>query len=245
MNQTLFTLERARQLTKDCYELVLSGDTSAITRPGQFVNIELPGKFLRRPISVCNWAEGTLLLLVRVMGEGSRALARCVPGTELDVLAGLGNGFEIEPCGRKPILIGGGIGLAPLYGLAQRLVNAGVVPTIAMGFRREADAFYLKEFSSLGCPIFIATEDGSLGTKGFVTDLVGSAADCDYGFVCGPLPMLQAVHRLPQLTGGQFSFEARMGCGFGACMGCTIPVVGGQKRICKDGPILWKEEILW
>ncbi|MEG1988132.1 MAG: dihydroorotate dehydrogenase electron transfer subunit [Oscillibacter sp.] len=244
MNKTLFTLEHTQQLTADTYELVLSGDTSAITRPGQFVNIELPGKFLRRPISICNWADGTLLLLVRVLGEGSRALARCVPGTELDVLAGLGNGFDMALCGENPILIGGGIGLAPLYGLAQRLVKGGITPTVAMGFRSEGDAFYLPEFSALGCHVFIATEDGSLGTKGFVTDLV-RRTDCDYGFVCGPLPMLQAVHALPQLHGGQFSFEARMGCGFGACMGCTIPVVGGYKRICKDGPILWKEEILW
>lgn len=244
MNKTLFTLEHTEQLTADTYELVLSGDTSAITRPGQFVNIELPGKFLRRPISICSWTDGTLLLLVRVMGEGSKQLVRCVPGTELDVLAGLGNGFDWEMHGKKPILIGGGIGLAPLYGLALRLIAAGIIPTVAMGFRTGKDAFYVPEFSALGCQIFVATEDGSLGTRGYVTDLI-SRTDCDYGFVCGPTPMLQAVHTLPQLTGGQFSFEARMGCGFGACMGCTVPVVGGTKRICKDGPILYKEEILW
>ena len=210
MKQSLFTMEHARQLTADTYELVLSGDTSAITAPGQFVNIQLPGKFLRRPISICNWTKDALLLLVRVVGEGTHDLVRCVPGTELDVLSGLGNGFDLAKGGAHPILLGGGIGIAPLYGLAQRM-----------------------------------PEDGSLGTKGFVTDLARHVPECGYAFVCGPTPMLKAVHGLPQLTGGQFSFEARMGCGFGACMGCSVPTGNGYKRVCKDGPILYKEEIVW
>ena len=245
MKKSLFTLEHARQLTEDTYELVLSGDTSAITAPGQFVNIELPGKFLRRPISICNWAEEALMLLVKVVGAGTKELVRCVPGTELDVLSGLGNGFDMTLAGERPVLVGGGIGIAPLYGLAQRLLEQGKTPTVVLGFRSGKDAFYLEEFAKLGCQLLIATEDGSLGVKGFVTDSLSKLPDCDYVFTCGPLPMLKAVHSLPQLKGGQFSFEARMGCGFGACMGCTVPTKDGYKRVCKDGPILYKEEIVW
>ena len=230
MKKSLFTLEHARQLTEDTYELVLSGDTSAITAPGQFVNIELPGKFLRRPISICNWTE---------------ELVRCVPGTELDVLSGLGNGFDMSLAGEHPILAGGGIGIAPLYGLTRRMLERGQNPTIALGFRTGKDAFYLEEFAALGCRLLIATEDGSMGVKGFVTDCIKAVPECDYVLSCGPLPMLKAVHSLPQLKGGQFSFEARMGCGFGACMGCTVPTKDGYKRVCKDGPILYKEEIVW
>ena len=246
MKQSLFTMEHARQLTEDTYELVLSGDTSAITAPGQFVNIELPGKFLRRPISICNWSsEGALMLLVKVVGDGTKQLVRCVPGTELDVLSGLGNGFDLTLAGQHPILLGGGIGIAPLYGLAQRMLQAGMTPTVGLGFRSQADAFYLEEFGALGCRLMVATEDGSLGTRGFVTDIARNVPECDYVLCCGPLPMLKAVHALPQLTGGQFSFEARMGCGFGACVGCSVPTVQGTKRVCKDGPILYKEEIVW
>lgn len=246
MKQTLFTLEHTRHLTADTYELVLSGDTSAITAPGQFVNIELPGKFLRRPISICNWSsEGALMLLVKVVGDGTKQLVRCVPGTELDVLSGLGNGFDLTQAGEHPILLGGGIGIAPLYGLAQRMLQAGMTPTVGLGFRSQADAFYLEEFGALGCRLMVATEDGSLGTRGFVTDIARNVPECDYVLCCGPLPMLKAVHALPQLTGGQFSFEARMGCGFGACVGCSVPTVQGTKRVCKDGPILYKEEIVW
>lgn len=168
MKQSLFTLEHTRQLTADTYEMVLSGDTSAITAPGQFVNIALPGKFLRRPISICNWAKGSLLLLVRVAGAGTRELVRCVPGTELDTLSGLGNGFNLTGCPANPILIGGGVGIAPLFGLAGRLLEQGVTPTVALGFRTAKDAFYLEEFANLGCRLFLATEDGSLGSKGFV-----------------------------------------------------------------------------
>lgn len=246
MKQSLFTLEHTRQLTADTYELVLSGDTSAITAPGQFVNIELPGKFLRRPISICNWTEeGALMLLVKVVGDGTKQLVRCVPGTELDVLSGLGNGFDLTQAGAHPILLGGGIGIAPLYGLAQRMLQAGMTPTVGLGFRSQADSFYLEEFGALGCRLMVATEDGSLGTRGFVTDIARNVPECDYVLCCGPLPMLKAVHALPQLTGGQFSFEARMGCGFGACVGCSVPTVQGTKRVCRDGPILYKEEIVW
>ena len=244
MKEKLFTLERTRQLTADVYEMLLSGDMSDITAPGQFVNIQLPGRFLRRPISICNWSKDGLLLLVRVAGDGTKELVRSVPGTEFPTLSGLGNGFDVESCGEKPILMGGGIGIAPLYGLARRLMEKGVTPTVALGFRNEKDVFYLQEFMALGCPVFIATEDGSVGTKGFVTDLA-ERSGCDYCFTCGPTPMLKAVYNVPQLTGGQFSFEARMACGFGACVGCTIQTANGPRRVCKDGPVFRKEEIVW
>ena len=245
MKKSWFTVEHTRQLTADTYEMVLSGDTSEITAPGQFVELELPGKFLRRPISICNWTDDALMLLVKVVGGGTHELVRSVPGTELDVLSGLGNGFDISLSTEHPVLAGGGIGIAPLYGLAQRMLAAGMNPTVALGFRSQKDIYYLEEFAKLGCRLLVATEDGSAGTKGFVTDCIKAVPECDYVFTCGPLPMLKAVHSLPQLLDGQFSFEARMGCGFGACMGCTVPTKNGYKRVCKDGPILFKEEIVW
>ena len=245
MKKSLFTVEHTRQLTDDTYEMILSGDTSAITAPGQFVEIELPGKFLRRPISICNWTDEALMLLVKVVGNGTKELVRSVPGEELDVLSGLGNGFDMSLASEHPILAGGGIGIAPLYGLAKRMLEAGMNPTVALGYRSKKDIYYLDEFAKLGCRLLVATEDGSAGTRGFVTDCIKAVPECDYVLTCGPLPMLKAVHSLPQLKDGQFSFEARMGCGFGACMGCSVPTKNGYKRVCKDGPILFKEEIVW
>ena len=227
MKKSLFTMEHTRQLTADTYEVILSGDTSAITAPGQFVNIDMPGHFLRRPISICNWTDEALMMLVKVVGVGTHDLVRWVPGEELDVLTGLGNGFNMDIPSEHPVLAGGGIGIAPLYGLAQRMLEKGMTPTVALGFRTQKDIYYLDEFAKLGCRLLVATEDGSAGTKGFVTDCI------------------KAVHSLPQLKDGLFSFEARMGCGCGACMGCTIPTRDGYKRVCKDGPILYKEEIVW
>lgn len=246
MKRSAFTLKRARRLAGGVYELVMAGDASAVAAPGQFVNLALPGKFLRRPISVCDWDEGGLTLLVKEAGEGTRELVRMPPGTELDVLSGLGNGFDLSRAGSRPVLAGGGIGAAPLFGLARRMIESGTPPAaVALGFRTAEDAFYTEEFAALGCPVLLSTEDGSLGSRGFVTDLIQTLPDCAYAMACGPLPMLRAVHSLPQLRGGQFSFEARMGCGFGACMGCTVPTAGGYKRICKDGPVLFWEEIIW
>ena len=245
MKKSVFTLERARRLAGDVWELVLAGDTSAVTAPGQFVNLELPGKFLRRPISVCDWTETGLTLLVKEVGAGTRELVRLPAGTRLDVLTGLGNGFGIGAAPEGAVMVGGGIGSAPLYGLAKRMLAAGRSVQVVLGFRSKEDAFYLEEFAALGLEVPAATEDGSLGEKGFVTGLLEKRPERRYVCACGPLPMLRAVHSLPHLTGGQFSFEARMGCGFGACVGCTVPVRDGLKRICKDGPILYKEEILW
>ena len=245
MKQSNFTVARTHQLTRDVWELVLAGDTSAITAPGQFVNIALPGRFLRRPISVCDWTAGELTLLVKKAGEGTRELVRMEPGTGLDLLTGLGNGFDMDLAGDAPILAGGGIGAAPLYGLARRLLARGAAPVAVLGFRAKEDAFYLEEFAALGLEVRAAAEDGSLGTRGFVTDVLRELPDCRYVMACGPTAMLKAVHALPRLTGGQFSFEARMACGFGACVGCTIQTEKGLRRVCKDGPVFRKEDILW
>ena len=245
MQQKRFTIAENAPVARGTYRLRLTGDTAAITAPGQFADIRLAGYFLRRPVSVCSWSDGALTLYYKVAGAGTAQLSTLAPGTELDLLTGLGNGFDPSLAGEHPVLAGGGIGIAPLYGLAQRMLEAGIAPTVGLGFRSGGDAFYLEEFGKLGCRLMVATEDGSLGTKGFVTDLARHVPECGYAFVCGPTPMLKAVHGLPQLTGGQFSFEARMGCGFGACMGCSVPTGNGYKRVCKDGPILYKEEIVW
>lgn len=245
MKKSLFTLHAARPLSGDVWELILEGDASAVTAPGQFVNLELPGKFLRRPISVCDWTETGLTLLVKEVGAGTRELVRLPAGTRLDVLTGLGNGFGIGAAPEGAVLVGGGIGSAPLYGLAKRMLAAGRSVQVVLGFRSKEDAFYLEEFAALGLEVPAATEDGSLGTRGFVTDVLNSLPDCRYVLACGPTPMLRAVHALPQITGGQFSFEARMACGFGACVGCTIETRNGLRRVCKDGPVFRKEEILW
>ena len=245
MKKSVFTLERARRLAGDVWELRLSGDASAITAPGQFVNLELPGKFLRRPISVCDWAEGRLTLLVKEAGEGTKELVRLPAGTKLNTLSGLGNGFDIAAVPEVAVLVGGGIGIAPLYGLAKRMLAAGRSVPAVLGFRSKEDAFYLEEFAALGAEVLTASEDGSLGTRGFVTDVLSRLPEHRYVLACGPTAMLKAVHALPQITGGQFSFEARMACGFGACVGCTIQTKKGLRRVCKDGPIFHKEDIVW
>ncbi len=238
------TLLAKRPLTADVWELTFAGDTSAIARPGQFVNIAVEGCFLRRPISVCAWCDGQLTLICRAQGAGTRALCDAAPGTAFDMLVGLGNGYDVAKATEKTVLVGGGVGVPPLYALAEALCRRGAPPTVALGFNTAADCFYEEEFQALGCRVLVSTVDGSRGEKGFVTALV-EKTDCDYAFCCGPEPMLQAVYNLPQLQGGQFSFEERMGCGFGACMGCTCRTKYGSKRICKDGPVLEKEEIVW
>ena len=247
MKQSIFTLRHTRRLSGDVWELVLTGDASAVTAPGQFVNLKLPERFLRRPISICDWTADSLTLLVKEAGEGTQALVRMAPGTELDVLSGLGNGFDLRPevTGPRPVLVGGGIGAAPLYGLARRMRTAGRAFSVALGFRSEREAFYLEEFAALGAEVLVATEDGSFGARGFVTDVLSAFSRGVYVLACGPTPMLRAVCGHPGVTGGQFSFEARMACGFGACVGCSIPTADGPRRVCRDGPIFQKEEIVW
>lgn len=229
-------------LTNDVYKMVLDGDTRYITAPGQFINIRLEGKFLRRPISVCDYDDKSITIIYKVVGEGTEQLSKLESGEVLDVLTGLGNGYDITKS-TKPLLIGGGVGVPPMYNLAKALLADGQKPTVVLGFNTKSEIFYEDEFKALGCNTFVTTVDGSYGIKGFVTDAM-TDLDYDYFYTCGPLPMFKAVYNATS-TSGQFSFEERMGCGFGACMGCSCKTKYGNKRICKDGPVLVKEEIIW
>lgn len=229
-------------LTKDVYKMVLEGDTEYITAPGQFINIALDGKYLRRPISVCDYDGDCITIIYKVVGEGTEQMSALKIGTVLDVLTGLGNGYDISKS-TKPLLIGGGVGVPPMYNLAKTLIANGQVPTVILGFNTADEVFYEQEFKALGCDTFVTTADGSYGIKGFVTDAL-AGIDFDYFYTCGPLPMFKAIYNAVDKD-GQFSFEERMGCGFGACMGCSCKTKYGNKRICKDGPVLEKEEIIW
>ncbi len=247
MQQQIFTLVGKREIARSVFELHLAGDAGAIDRPGQFVNIKVEGQFLRRPISVCDRTPDGIVLICRAQGEGTRRLCAAAPGTPFDLLVGLGNGYDLDACaGHNPVLVGGGVGVPPLYWLAKELVKRGARPVAALGFNTAADVFYAREFAALGCDLLLSTMDGSQGDKGVVTETIAARApQCDYAYCCGPEPMLKAVWSMPQTLDGQFSFEERMGCGFGACMGCTCKTKYGDKRICKDGPVLRKEEIIW
>lgn len=245
MNQVLLTVASNRALTKDVYEMVLTGDISEITRPGQFVNIKLDGMYLRRPISVCDWdsEKGELTIIYKVVGHGTEYMAKLGKGAVLDVLTGLGNGFDTAKSGEAPVVIGGGVGVPPMYGLAKRLIAEGKKVTAILGFNTAAEIFYEDAFKALGCETIVTTVDGSYGVKGFVT---AALAECEtsYFYTCGPAPMLKAVYDASK-TDGQLSFEERMGCGFGACMGCSCKTKYGSLRICKDGPVLDKEVVVW
>ncbi len=244
MNQSLFEIVSNRPLTKDMYEMTLRGDTSAIAAAGQFVNIKLDGFFLRRPISVCHADEKELTILYKVVGKGTEAMAAMSAGDTLDILTGLGNGYTTKPSGNAPLLVGGGAGVPPLYWLAKKLIAEGKCVTVILGFNTAAEVFYKEEFETLGARVLISTVDGSCGTKGFVTDAMDNVDAITYTYACGPEPMLKALYDKTTVS-GQYSFEERMGCGFGACMGCSCKTKYGNKRICRDGPVLTKEEILW
>lgn len=243
MKQVIFEIESNLPLTKDVYRCVLSGDTSAITAPGQFVEIALPGKFLRRPISVNDWSENSLTLIYKMVGHGTEQMSLLPAGTKLDILAGLGNGYDTTVSGDTPVLVGGGVGVPPLYGLCKTLLRQGKHPRVVLGFNKEAEIFLAEEFRALGVAVSIATADGSVGTKGFVTDVLKSLS-YSYFYACGPLPMFRAMETVVT-TGGQYSMEERMGCGFGACMGCSIQTKSGAKRVCKDGPVFPREEVFF
>ena len=236
-----FRLLENLPLTSAVWRMRLGGDTSGITRPGQFVQVKLPGFYLRRPISVCDWDGDSLTLVYKVVGQGTEAMTGLRPGETLDLLTGLGNGFDVNACGQRPLLVGGGVGLPPMIGLCRTLVECGKKPTVLAGFNTAAEVFLRDAVEQLGAPFVLATMDGSAGVKGLVTDAMGSL-DFDSVCACGPEPMLRAVYHAAEVP-GQFSFEERMGCGFGACMGCSCKTKYGSKRICKDGPVL--AEIIW
>ena len=225
--------------------MVLEGDTQYITRSGQFINIELEGKFLRRPISVADYDTTTITIIYKVVGRGTEQMKGLKVGTQLDILTGLGNGFDTSNSAQRPLLVGGGVGVPPMYNLCKRLIAEGKQPQVIMGFNTSAEVFYNDEFKALGVDVYCSTADGSMGTKGFVTDVIREKSlEFDYLYTCGPLPMLKALYDNTSVD-GEFSFEERMGCGFGACMGCTCKTKYGNKRICKDGPVLKREEIIW
>lgn len=243
MKQDIYRVRANDCLAPGTFRMVLEGDTTALTRPGQFVNIALDGKFLRRPISVCDWETGHFTIVYKVVGGGTRQMSTLPVGASLDILTGLGNGYALDKSGEHPLLIGGGAGIPPLYALAKHLLAQGKHPQVILGFNQAGELFLSEEFKALGVPVTVTTVDGSLGTPGFVTDAMPETG-YTYVYTCGPEPMLKAVwHKT--VTSGQFSFEERMGCGFGACMGCTCQTKYGNMRICREGPVLEKEAILW
>ena len=242
MKDTLFTVKTNREIAQATYEMVLEGDGSDCMRPGSFVNVHLEALYLRRPISVCCADNKSLTLVYKVVGKGTEKMKNMVSGDQVFCLTDLGNGFDTEKSGEKPVLVGGGSGVAPLFGLARALVKKGVKPVVALGFRSEKDVYYVDEFKALGCEVIVSTEDGTYGIKGFVTNHLPS--DATFLYACGPMPMLNAARKNVSCP-GEYSFEARMACGFGACMGCSMETKLGLKRVCKDGPVFDGEVILW
>lgn len=242
MKDGLFTVSENAALAKNVFRMRLCGDTSAVTRPGQFVNIRIDGLYLRRPLSVCDISGDELTVIYKVVGIGTEKLSRTEPGAKLQMMTGLGNGFDISSAGENPVLIGGGSGIPPLYLLAKHLISAGIPVHVILGFNSCDEIFYENEFKALGCSVDVTTLDGSYGIKGYVTD--AAVSDFSYFYTCGPESMLRAVYEKLQCS-GQLSFDRRMGCGFGACMGCSCKTITGGKRICREGPVLYKEEIIW
>ncbi|MEE1026481.1 MAG: dihydroorotate dehydrogenase electron transfer subunit [Acutalibacteraceae bacterium] len=243
MKQGIYKIISNIPLTDTVFKMVLEGDVSHIKNSGEFINIKLEGKYLRRPISVCDVDATTVTIVYKVVGGGTEQMSKMTVGTELDILTGLGNGYDLALSGDKPLLLGGGVGVPPLYNLAKRLIESGKKVTVVLGFNTKDEIFYENEFKDLGAETYVTTADGSYGIKGFVTDAIKDL-DYTYFYTCGPEPMLKAVYKTSR-TSGQMSFEERMGCGFGACMGCSCKTLTGYKRICKDGPVMKKEEILW
>lgn len=243
MNQVMMKITDNKKIAEKTYFMSLEGDTSAITKPGQFINIKLDGFFLRRPISVCDCENGKLSIIYKVVGKGTKEMSELPVGAELDILSGLGNGYDTSKSGDCPVLIGGGVGVPPMYMLCKKLVSEGKKATVILGFNSEKEVFGVDEFKATGAEVYVTTADGSVGTKGFVTDVL-KKLDYTYFYTCGPMPMFKAIESIAK-TSGQYSFEERMGCGFGACMGCTCKTKYGNKRICKDGPVLEREEIVW
>ena len=243
MKQGIYEILFNFELAPNVFRMVLKGDTSALLSPGQFVNVKLEGKFLRRPISICDWNKETITLIYKVVGGGTEQMSVMSAGSSLDILVGLGNGYDLSKSGDNPLLIGGGVGVPPLFGLAKKLISEGKAVSVVIGFNTADEVFLEQDFENLGAKVMVATADGSYGVKGFVTDAMKDI-DYTYFFTCGPEPMFKAIEKTV-ITSGQYSFEERMGCGFGACMGCSCKTKYGNKRICKDGPVLEREEIIW
>ena len=243
MKQSIFEVKANTKIAENTYKMVLGGDCSGITASGQFVNIKLDGFFLRRPISVCDYDDNELTLIYKAVGKGTEYMAELGAGAKLDILTGLGNGYDLSKSGNEPVLIGGGAGVPPMYNLCRKLVAEGKKPKVILGFNKENELFFENEFKALGAEVTVTTADGSYGIKGFVTDAL-KTMKYTYIYSCGPEPMLKAIYNTAE-TSGQLSFEERMGCGFGACMGCSCATKYGNKRICKDGPVLEMEEIIW
>lgn len=243
MKQGIFRITSNKKIARDIFKMTIAGDTSAITAPGQFVNIKLDGLFLRRPISVCDCVGDNLTLIYKVVGRGTEQMSRMAAGENLDLLTGLGNGYNTKKSGGSPLLVGGGVGVPPMYMLCKKLVAEGKKVTVVLGFNSKDDVFYEDEFRALGADVHISTADGTCGTKGFVTDVIKNL-QYTFFYTCGPEPMFRAMHKMMK-THGQYSFEERMGCGFGACMGCSCKTLTGNKRICKEGPVMESEEIIW
>ena len=240
----LYKVIENKKIAKDVYKMVFEGNTEEITTPGQFINIELEGFYLRRPISVCDWDENTITIIYKVVGNGTTKMSTLKKDDILDILTGLGNGFDVSKSGDKPLLIGGGVGTPPMYKLCKELLKEGKKPIVVLGFNSKEDCFFEEEFKTLGADVYVSTVDGSYGTKGFVTDIIKNIEGYTYYYGCGPIPMLKAVYETCN-TSGELSFEEQMGCGFGACMGCTHKTKNGNKRVCKEGPVFVKEEIIW
>lgn len=243
MYQGFYEIKSNKKLTDSIFEMVLIGDTTSITAPGQFINIKLDGFYLRRPISICDYDDTSITIIYKVVGSGTEVMSKMNSGEKLDVLCGLGNGFDTSKALDKPVLIGGGVGVPPMYNLCKKLIAEGKKVTVILGFNKKDEIFYEDEFKKLGANVKVTTVDGSYGIKGFVTDAL-KETDYSYFFTCGPMPMFKAIEATAT-TSGQYSFEERMGCGFGACMGCSCKTKYGNKRICKDGPVLTREEIIW
>ena len=243
MNQVIYTVTENACIAERIYKMILSGDISEIKAPGQFVNLKLDGFFLRRPISICDAENNNLTLIYKIVGKGTDRMSKLKAGKKLDVLTGLGNGYDITLSGNNPLLVGGGVGIPPLYMLCKRLIEKKAKPTVILGFGTAGEVFYENEFKELGVPVYVTTADGSYGQKGFVTDVMKNL-HYTYFYACGPEPSFRAIDKSAQ-TGGQYSFEERMGCGFGACMGCSCKTLAGSKRICREGPVMKREEIIW
>lgn len=244
MNQSIYKVLSNTPLTNNIYKMILKGDTTSIIKSGQFINIKIEGLFLRRPISICDYDESSITIIYKVVGKGTEILSNMTTSDQLDILVGLGNGYDTRKAGNKPLLLGGGVGIPPLFRLAKDLISEGKSPMVVLGFKNKEEAFYIDEFENIGAKVLVATEDGSLGTKGFVIDAIKGNSDYTYFYTCGPEAMLKAISDNTH-TEGQLSFEERMGCGFGACMGCSCETKYESKRICKEGPVLEKEEIIW